>query len=207
MRRTYAGLTLVALLGLAAGCSQSNSEGQRSERPADPPPAAVRPAVAQQAPSSPANPQQLGDPDQVVAHFLEALRDGNDDVAAGLLTDKAREETAKNNLAVHPPGAPSATFEIGKVEYLSSQRSGAHVSSIWSERDPETGETVSYEIIWALRRQPDGWHIAGMATQIAEDEPPVFLNFEDPAEMLRTWHDAEDRIARENYGAQENKLR
>ena len=44
--------------------------------------------------------------------------------------------------------------------------------------------SVSYEIVWALRQQTDGWRIAGMATQVTPAEAPIFLNFEDPDEML-----------------------
>jgi hypothetical protein len=138
-------------------------------------------------------------PDEAVATFLKALRDGDDHVAEGLLTPKAREETAKRSLTVQPPGTPGATFEIGKVEYLSADKSGAHVNSVWHEKD-EKNATSSYDIVWALRRLNDGWHIAGMATQVAPDEPPVFLNFEDPDDMLEKWKAAEERLAGQNQG-------
>jgi hypothetical protein len=128
-----------------------------------------------------------------VASFLKALREGDSRMAESLLTPKAREETAKRHLVVQPPGKPTATFEIGRVEYLSADRTGAHVQSVWTE---DAG-TVSYEIVWALRRQDDGWHIAGMATQVVSNEPPVFLNFEDPDDMLERWRIADERLAAE----------
>ena len=88
------------------------------------------------------------------------------------------------------------TFQIGKVEYLTSDQKGAHVSSIWTERD-DRGNSVSYEIVWALRHQQEGWRIAGMATQVTESSAPIFLNFEDPEDMLRKWKDAEATVAAE----------
>jgi hypothetical protein len=36
-----------------------------------------------------------------------------------------------------------------------------------------------------VRREADGWRIAGMATRVFEDQPPLYLNFEDPEDMLR----------------------
>lgn len=141
-------------------------------------------------------------PDAAVSAFLQALRDGDDEVAEALLTPKAREETAKRELTVQPPGTPNATFRIGKVEYLSADKTGAHVNSTWIEQNPEEGPS-SYDIVWALRRQADGWRIAGMATQVNPNEPPVFLNFEDPDDMLEKWRAAEERLAAQ----QESTLR
>ena len=34
-----------------------------------------------------------------------------------------------------------------------------------------------------------------MATQVSPTEPPVFLNFEDPDDMLEKWCAAEERLA------------
>ncbi|MFV1965089.1 MAG: hypothetical protein ACC628_06670 [Pirellulaceae bacterium] len=133
-------------------------------------------------------------PDVVVANFLAALRDGDDTTAESLLTTKVLEETSKRNLTVQPPGTPSANFQIGKVSYVTADKRGAHVSSVWSEKD-RTGGAMTYEIVWALRHQQDGWKIAGMATQVTDDGPPVFLNFEDPDDMFRKWRDAERALA------------
>ena len=109
-------------------------------------------------------------PDAAVSAFLQALRDGDDAVALALLTPKAREETAKKYLAVQPPGTPNASFRIGKVEYLSADKTGAHVNSTWTEQDQQQGPS-SFEIVWALRRQADGWRIAGMAAQVTRPKP------------------------------------
>ena len=133
-------------------------------------------------------------PDAVVANFLTALRDGDDSIAESLLTQKALEETSKRQLQVQPPGTPSARFQIGKVSYVTADKRGAHVSSVWSEQGT-AGSEMSYEIVWALRQQQDGWKIAGMATQVTQNGPPVFLNFEDPDDMLHKWREAERALA------------
>ena len=195
MRHYFVNLLMVGLAStLFAGCGQST--------PA--PPIAAGPASSSSAASDvPAAPTRdvvqtpdLPDesPEVAVDAFLKALREGDDLLAESLLTTKAREETAKRNLAVQPPGTPTASFSIGKVEYLSADKRGAHVNSVWTEQDQQSG-SVSYEIVWALRQQADGWRIAGMATQVTPAEAPIFLNFEDPDEMLRKWQEAEARLA------------
>ncbi len=152
----------------------------------------VRPEIAVPAqPPIPAN----ATPQQVVATFLESLRGGDEMVAAALLTDKAREETAKKDLAVQPPGTPAAKYQVGEAEYVTPNKDGAHVPSVWTESDDQ-GNSESYEIIWVLRHQQNGWRIAGMATQIVENTAPLFLNFEDPEDMLQKWQQASEEMSR-----------
>jgi hypothetical protein len=130
-------------------------------------------------------------PDAVVSAFLEALRSGNDAQAAGLLTDKAYEETTSKDLAVQPPGAPSANYEVVHVELVGAD--GAHVSSTWTEVD-DAGDTVTQEAVWIMRRQHNGWRVAGLATQVLENRPPLFLNFEDADDMIRKWNEAKAEV-------------
>ncbi len=65
----------------------------------------------------------------------------------------------------------------------------------WTDIDDE-GEPHADEIIWALRHEPEGWRIAGMATKIFEDQPPLLLNFEDPEDMQRKQRLAEEEMER-----------
>ena len=196
--RHFVNLLVVGLASmLVAGCGQSTPATPNAAGPTSEPSAAsdlaAAPArdVAQTAPA-PYLPDKS--PEMAVDAFLKALREGDDLLTESLLTTKAREETAKRNLAVQPPGTPTASFSIGKAEYLTSDKRGAHVSSVWTEQDQQNG-SVSYEIVWALRQQTDGWRIAGMATRVTPAEAPIFLNFEDPDEMLRKWQEAEARLA------------
>lgn len=132
-------------------------------------------------------------PSEIVREFLSSLRDGNKRVAEGLLTQRAREETRKRDLAVQPPGTPNAKYEIQGVKYVSEAKTGAHVQSLWMEPDAD-GSSITYEITWVLRKQSDGWRIAGMATQLVPDERPLFLNFEDPDDMLAKWENADQAL-------------
>ncbi|MCA9271328.1 MAG: hypothetical protein KDA41_22750 [Planctomycetales bacterium] len=133
-------------------------------------------------------------PDQAVVAFLNAVRAGKSDVAASLLTNRARAEMDNAGLPVQPPGSPSAKFEIGEIQLL-PDHAGAHVASTWSDTTPE-GELRSYDITWILRNENDAWRVAGMATRLFEDLAPVILNFEDPNDMRAQVEAAEAEIAR-----------
>src|SRR5207253_11183175 len=110
------------------------------------------------------------------------LRSGDSPTTESLLTGKARQELAKHSLSVDVQSAPNATYQVRPAEILGDQ-SGAHVKSVWTERFDDGDET--YEIVWALRRQQDGWRLAGMAMQLVPGQSVQFLNFENPEDMLR----------------------
>jgi len=137
-------------------------------------------------------------PDAVVAAFLDALRDGNDEMAEALLTTIARRETKEHELAVQPPGSPSARYEIGEVKHV---QGGVHVNSIWSEYD-SSGEQFVYEIVWVLRHESIGWRVAGMATAVNPAKPPIYLNFEDVPDLLQKWQQADAELAAQAEQAQ-----
>jgi hypothetical protein len=134
-------------------------------------------------PSSDA-PDATDAPDQVVTRFYDAMRAGDDSAIASLLTDKARNETAKNGLQILSQGNSSLSYEIGKTEYITEEMDGAHVASLWTEPD-EHKQPVTTEVIWVLRRQTNGWRVAGFA-QVFDGELPLLFDFEDPEHMLRT---------------------
>ncbi len=130
-------------------------------------------------------------PQQIVTKFLQALCQGDADVVTQLLTEKARVETKKHQLAVQPPGTAAAQYQVGKVELVEG---GAYVNSIWSE--PATdGNRQRYEIVWVLRSQTDGWRVAGMAARIDPHRELTYLNFEDPQEMLSKWESVDTELA------------
>lgn len=136
-------------------------------------------AVAQQPIAVPSNAL----PDYVVTVFLNALRSGDSPTTESLLTSKARQELARHSLSVDVQSAPNATYQVRPAEVLKNDPSGAHVSSIWTEKFDDGEET--YEIVWALRHQPEGWRLAGMAMELIPGQQMQFLNFEDPEDMLR----------------------
>jgi hypothetical protein len=122
-------------------------------------------------------------PDQVVSVFLNALRSGDSPTTESLLTSRARQELEKHSLSVDVVSAPNATYQVRPAEVLKADPNGAHVSSIWTEKFDDGEET--YEIVWALRRQSEGWRLAGMAMQLIPGQAMQFLNFEDPEDMLK----------------------
>jgi hypothetical protein len=137
-------------------------------------------------------------PEQVVSTFLAALKAGDEATTAALLTSKAREETAKHEIAVAPQSAPGATYQVSQGQILADNPDGAHVNSVWTETYPDG--TITYEIVWVLRRQPDGWRIAGMALELIPGQPPQFLNFENPQDMMKKHEEA---IAAQDLAAQQ----
>ena len=123
-------------------------------------------------------------PEHTVFEFLDAIRTGNDRHAAELLTPMARDEAAKNDLVIAPPGSPTAKFSIGMVEYVTPEKDGAHVSSEWTDVDKEQQPRTD-KFIWVLRKENEGWRIAGTITKVFPDQDPLVLNFEDAADMVR----------------------
>lgn len=167
-------IALVTLFGIlaAAGCSKSPEE--------TPPALTAAPEVAP--------------PDAAVRSFLEAIRIGDHKAAETMLTETARKKTSEMDLLVAPPGSLTAKFEIGASEVIENQV--AHVASVWTDVG-EDGKPQANEFIWALRRQPEGWRVAGVAVQMFPNQPPLLLDFEDPADMLRKQQMAEAEARRQ----------
>ncbi|MCI0359539.1 MAG: hypothetical protein L0211_13770 [Planctomycetaceae bacterium] len=127
-------------------------------------------------------------PEQVVQTFLDAMKQGDIATKAALLTQKAREETARENFEINPQSAANAQYEVRPAEYLPENPHGAHVTSVWTEAYPDG--TITYDVVWVLRRQAEGWRIAGMAIELVPGQPPAFLNFEDAADMAKKYSEA-----------------
>jgi hypothetical protein len=177
----------------AAGCNRSADELVESFKPVDEdttnqPQSAQTVAPSKSYGENPATMENQvplhADPGAVVSAFLESLRNADSNTAENLLTDRARFETKKAKLEVRPPGSPDAKFFIGQKRYANSLKELVHVDSLWAERN-ENGEEESYTITWVLRLQSNGsWRVAGMLTAPAVDERPIYLDFENPLEMM-----------------------
>jgi hypothetical protein len=142
---------------------------------------------------------QQGGPEVAVHQFLEAVRTGDEEKTAAMLTKLARQKTAEQNIEVAPPGSGTARFEVGQVQHVGQD--GARVTTIWSDLD-ENSQRRSDQILWLLRREPGGWRIAGMAAAVFEDADPLVLNFEDPEDMLRQQLWVQEEIQRRAQQAQ-----
>jgi hypothetical protein len=127
-------------------------------------------------------------PDQVITVFLNALRTGDSPTTESLLTAKAREELTKHSMSVDVQSAPNAIYEIRAAQILADNSGGAHVSSVWTEKFDNGDET--YEIVWVLRHQPEGWRVAGMMMQLLPEQQAQFLNFENPEDMMKKREEA-----------------
>ncbi len=161
---------LLLLVVSLVGCGESQPPQTSETNPSDSNSAAAMTSVTANGPAV------------AVKQFLEAVRTGNDDTAAGLLTTKAREETARMDLVVAPPGSDTASYEVGEVEFLNAD--AARVHSTWSDLDADA-QRRSDPIVWVLRNEPEGWRIAGVAATVFAGEPPLLLNFENPQEMIQ----------------------
>jgi hypothetical protein len=127
-----------------------------------------------------------------VNEFLEAVRRGDDQLAGQLLTPLARQKTSEMEMVVAPPGSETAKYEVLSCETTGNE---AQVTSDWTDLDGD-GRPHTDRIVWSLRSESEGWRIAGMSTRVFDDQEPIHLNFEDPADMLRKQQQAEEEIAR-----------
>jgi len=166
MHRLLGTISCAVLALLAIGCGGGE------------PPAAAGNNKQQQASNTPAQ-----GPDQAVYDFLEAVRTADEEKAAAMLTDLARQKTAAQGMTVAPPGSDTARFEVKEVDTTVGP-GAAHVGCLWTDVDEE-GHAHTDKIVWILHEEGGQWRIAGMATKVFEDQPPLFLNFEDPEDMLR----------------------
>ncbi len=118
-----------------------------------------------------------------VMAFLEAIKRGDDTGARAMLTKVARTKTEELGISVAPPVTSTATYSIRECEQIAGTDDLVHVGTTWTDTDPD-GFTTTENVVWAVRLDPEGWRVAGMATRIFDDLPPLLLNFEDPEDMI-----------------------
>ena len=179
-------LTVGALSGLLVGCGGGGSTGSGQAGNAE---TGTVPSTTAQQPTQP----KLEGPAAAVYEFLEAVRKGDDLGAERMLTSLARKKTQEMNMVVAPPGSDTARFEVGKVTMLDDNR--AEVLCKWTDREAD-GSFRTDEIIWLVKKEPEGWRVAGMAATVFPDQPPYPLNFEDPEDMLRQQEKIKAELAR-----------
>lgn len=179
-----------------AGCGETPQGTSDAATASSPGPAAPGPAstAVVDSGSEGAPAANASAPAAVVAQFYEALRTGSDTTIAGLLTDKAREETSKSGLGIQSQASEALSYEIHESEYVSDKMDGAHVRTMWLEPNAD-GQMTSTEVIWVLRKQGNGWKISGMATPVVEGELPLLFNFEEPEDMLQKKAFVENQLA------------
>jgi hypothetical protein len=162
---------VLAVIGLAVGCGQSESPKAST--------AAASKTIAEQVVTSAEVPS---DPvARVVYDFLDAVRQGNTAVASGLLTPLALQRTSEMDFVFAPPGSPTARFEVGAAEIV-EKNVKAIVDSVWTDLDAD-GKPQSEPTLWALRFTEGKWRISGMAAEMGPDQPLMVIDFENPETM------------------------
>jgi hypothetical protein len=158
-RRRFAGLAAccsVAILAAATGCSTGGGGSADT---------GTEPAKA------------------TVTTFLDAIKRGDEQAAKSMLTKLARAKTDEMGITVAPPVSSTATYSIRECERIKDADDLVHVATTWTDTD-EDGFKSTENVIWAVRLEPEGWRVVGMATLVFEDMPPLLLNFEDPEDMI-----------------------
>lgn len=202
MRSKYAVLFLALHAMAVAGCSQPAGTGTTAASSDESPAQATK--VSQVEGGAPAAPKNMNSAEGAVFQFLEAVRTGDDKRAEAMFSNVAREKIQQMKLQVAPPGSDTARFEIGRIEYLSKdglptdvieKSDGARVEATWSDLDKD-GNRQGEKMLWMVRREADGWRIAGAAASIFPGEDPVLLNFENLEEALQKVEKMKEEIAR-----------
>ena len=136
------------------------------------------------------NPQEVA---QAAATFLAAICSENDEQMFNMLTVDARAALKAKGMSPQLPSSGSTSFEVGEIEMVDE---AAHVMSKWYDQLPD-GTRDMTEVLWMLRKETNGWRVAGMAMKVYDDQPGVILNFEDPDDMIRKL----DLISQEDQSA------
>ena len=130
-------------------------------------------------PKTPEEPSESG-PQAAVKEFLEAFRNGDDQATEQMLTAAARATTRSAGVKVAPEGSDTVEFEIGEVKYIAED--GVQVACTWSDLD-ENNQRQAENLVWMLRKESEGWRIAGLAATRNKGESPRKLDFENLDEM------------------------
>ena len=171
MTRNYALLLLLIVFIPSTGCGKTDSAGSGT---------AESPLGSTTTATKSGESSVIG---QVVQKFLNAVRLGNTEVASKLLTPLALKRTNELDLNISPPGSSTAKFSVGELEMIDAQR--AIVRSTWTDLDAD-GKPSSEQITWALKQSDGIWRISGMAAEVGENQPPVVVDFENPAELANS---------------------
>lgn len=187
MNRCYPGwiVPIVTSVAFTVGCgSSADSTASKAAKPSP---------VDAHAADAPAESTRQGiePPTEIVSRFLDSVRRGGAQAEAGrLMTEKAQAECRRTGLVVQPIGSPDAQFEVTRGEQVPGEQDAALVHSLWTEPDG-AGNRVTYQVVWALRREPVGWRISGLAMELQEGADPLVVDFESGASLAAMMGEAE----------------
>jgi len=178
---------MLGMIVLAGGC------GKPAATPSETSACPQTGAAAESGGTSAINDAKADTPEAAVRKFLEAVKSGNDRAAESMFTDLARDRIKDLGIQVAPRGSDTAKYEVSKAEFLADD--GARVPCKWTDFDKQ-GSSHTDEMTWMLRKEPEGWRVAGMAAVIFEGEDPLLLDFENPKETLQKLERLREEIAR-----------
>ena len=127
----------------------------------------------------------VNSPTDVVGQFLDEVRRGGEDsLAESLLTRTAQSELRRIGQTVQPIGSPDASFQVTRAEMVPDEPGSALVHSLWVEPNAD-GTNTTNQVVWAVEQEGRYWRISGLVIAVAENEPPMVLDFENGEMMAR----------------------
>lgn len=133
---------------------------------------------AQSAQSRGANPQAA-----VVQQFLQAIQEGNQDLARSLLTAQAVQAFDEYNVAFLPTAIDTGTFQIGQTVQSGDTY---FVQCIWTDQSTG-GQPHSEKIQWMVKLEDgENWRIYGLAYYVEDKGENLIINFEQPQDLARS---------------------
>ncbi len=178
-------LTLsLALSGCGDGTAPTTDAGEKP---------VIEAEGATQASTGKSSSDAAAGPKAALGQFLNAVKAGDDEGAAAMLTTLARQKTSEMGLNVAPPGSDTATFKVSQVEMKGD--SGAYVACNWTETDAQGNQSTD-EVVWVMSREDADWRIAGMVAKVFPDLEAIVFNFEDPEDMIRKQEMAQQEMER-----------
>jgi hypothetical protein len=99
-----------------------------------------------------------------VAEFLSYYKAGDDARITAMLTSTAQQLIQEYGVHLAPIRSDTATFAVGQVELQTED--GARVYSTFTDGDGFGGQNT-VEQMWMVRKEPNGWRIAGGAVKVA----------------------------------------
>jgi hypothetical protein len=168
-------VAMLALFGLAFGCGQSEAPKPAAQDVKAETDKAISEAAAKMAAAVPSDPIA-----KVVYEFLDAVRQGDTNAAGQRLTPLALKRTSEQDLVFAPPGSATASFKVGDVEMIETEK--AVVDSVWTDLDAD-GKPHDEPTLWALKLTDGQWRISGMMAEMGPGQMPVPIDFENPESM------------------------
>jgi hypothetical protein len=139
-------------------------------------------------------PTQEATAEHAIFQFLEAYRAGDDKRTEAMFTERAKKQIAALGYKVTPPRSDTASFKIGTVTPVKDEQgeiAGAQVEIVWSDLNDKQ-QRQHENMMWVLRKEPEGWRVAGAAVNAIPGENPLLLDFENLEETILKLKKAKD---------------